>query len=490
MTRGLLTTALLATSIPTTALVAGDWNQWRGPDRNGVASVSPQLIEQLPAGGLVPLWSVGDIPSAWTGGWGSPVVQNGRAYLFVHSRGKKENLREPKREYPWVEPENRTDWTDEQFEEYEKHRRDEDEAIGKAVYSFQETLYCVDTRSGDTLWKSARDSVYTRFLQSGSPSVVDGKVFVLAAAYTVRSFDAHSGKPIWERRLPGEFRDEFRMASIAVIDGVAIVQAGRLFGIDARSGEVLWEGDAEHTEGSHSSPVSWRDGDDVLVIANASGGKTVCVDPRTGKERWSVDSQAGLSTPVVVGRRLVTFGNSRKKGLRCFDLSTGGAEHVWTYNRIADKGSSPVVVDGNVFVQGERRLACVDLETGEERWTTTLRLKSPQFTSLLAADDKVFYACEGLLAFEATAQAYRPLVDGKFGEDGLLATAKDHRRRLALDELEKQAGGRKKAAELWAKSIGGSGPLECASPAFFDGRLLLRTAKGLTCYDLRVRPRQ
>ena len=71
--------------------VWADWNQWRGDGRDGVAAVSPELIEQLPDEGLEPVWVSQPIQSARDGGWGSPVVAGGMVYLFAHIR---EQLRE------------------------------------------------------------------------------------------------------------------------------------------------------------------------------------------------------------------------------------------------------------------------------------------------------------------------------------------------------------------------------------------------------------
>ena len=41
---------LLAFSLtPIAALAGSDWNQWRGPDRNGVLPDSPPLVNAVPA---------------------------------------------------------------------------------------------------------------------------------------------------------------------------------------------------------------------------------------------------------------------------------------------------------------------------------------------------------------------------------------------------------------------------------------------------------
>ena len=62
---------------------AGDWAQWRGPRRNGLATESPPLMEAIPKGGLKKAWTSEDVPGDKAGGWGSVSVSGGRAYVFA-----------------------------------------------------------------------------------------------------------------------------------------------------------------------------------------------------------------------------------------------------------------------------------------------------------------------------------------------------------------------------------------------------------------------
>lgn len=463
--------------------VADDWNQWRGPDRDGVAAVSPPLREALPDGGLKPVWiTTKDMPQARNGGWSSPVVADGRVFLFSHSKIK---VAEPgPKKFPWLPPEKRVSMTDEEYQAYEVKRRDEDEARAKA-YQFKETIYCLDAADGKLLWTNQRDSVYTRFAQSSSPTVIDGRLYVLGAGRVARCVDAADGRNLWDRKLPGEFRDEYLQSSFAVADGVAVVLCGALFGLDAVTGEILWENNDDESRTLHSSPAVYDAGGRQLIIANIPGGETICVDPQDGRTLWSIESQAGHSSPLVVGDKLLTYGSSRKAGLRCFQLSPQGAEELWVCQRVADPGSSPVVVGGNVYVQGERRLACVDLETGDQQWMTNLDISNPRYTSLVAADGKVIYAFEGVLCFSADPEEYRQLMNARIDAGGLLAEEAAFRRQLNIDELEKTAEGQKEAEQLWRKTFNNAGPLPCASPAIVDGRLYVRLKNGVACYDLR-----
>jgi hypothetical protein len=267
---------------------------------------------------------------------------------------------------------------------------------------------------------------------------------------------------------------------------VVVAMTDHLFGLAAADGQILWEADPDETRGSHSSPVGWDSGVEPFILVNVSGGRTACVDPADGRVIWSVKTDGGQATPVVVGDRMLTYGRSRKSGLRCFALSPEGATELWAFQRVQDKGSSPVVVDGYVYVQGEKRLACVDLESGQAEWQATLNLASPQYTSLIAADGKVFYAYEGLTVFAATHSQFELLFQARFDGSGLMATEQALRAKLNLDEIETQPGGLEQSLRLMQKETGGQGPLRTSSPAIADGRLFVRTRDAVACYDLRV----
>jgi outer membrane protein assembly factor BamB len=466
---------------------AGDWAQWRGTNRNGVAVDSPKLLDALPKDGLKPVWISEEIGSGKNdGGWGSPVVvdfstatkSDLRVFLFTHKRIKLRDV--PKKKFPWLAPDKRVGMTAKEYEEYEVKRRSEDEFIGQS-FAFRETIHCLSAADGKSIWTNVEDSKYSRFPQSGSPTVVDGRLYILGAGRHVRCLNALTGDDIWNVRLPGEFRDEFWDSSFAVVDGVAVFLAGHLIAVELETGKVKWQGDPKKTRGTHSSPVVWKHDNQELVVVNVAGSETICVKPATGEELWRVKSEAGLATPVIQDDLLITYSNSRKKGMRCFRMKLDGAEEIWKYQGCQDKGSSPVIVDGHVFVQGEKRLACVDLQSGEEEWMTNLDLGRPQYTSLVAADSKVYYALEGVLCFAATDTEYKPLIEGKINKAGLLATEDAHRKLLKLDDLPQG-----KAEREYQNNVGRQGPVACASPAIANGRMFVRLKNAIACYDLRA----
>jgi outer membrane protein assembly factor BamB len=471
---------LLALLICSSCVSAADWPQWRGPNRDGAAPTSPALISALPAEGLKPVWTSEAISSGRDGSWSSPVVADGKVYLFVHKRSKTDaNAKLPKRKFPWLAPDKRGHLSKEEYAQYERDRRDEDEAVGK-FYGFKELIYCIDAATGKTLWTNEKDTVRTRFVQGGTVTIADGKAVFLGAPRTIRCVDAATGKSLWKTPLGGEFRDEFYSSSVAVADGVGLVQAGALAAFSLADGKVLWRGDATKTKGTHSSASVWTTGGKSYFIANVGKGETICLDPKSGNELWRLQTGAKLSTPIVRDNLLLTYGASRKGGVRCYQLSLEKPVEKWKYHGVADQGSSPVIVGDLVFAQGETRVACVSLTDGAEKWKTYIQAERPRYTSLFAADNKVFYTWQQVLCFNAT-DTFETLYAANRNEAGLLASEEAHEKLLGIGELDEA-----KAAKLWKSKIDKFRPLDCSTPAIVDGRLYLRTPQNITCYDLRA----
>ena len=464
---------------------ADDWNQWRGSARDGAAAASPKLINQLPPGGLRRAWVSEAIPAGGNGGWSSPVVVGDKVYVFAHYQTAKPNVQLGDPKYPGLDEKKQKELSKEELEAYEANRQQEERERRNASYDVTEAVYALDVATGKTLWKNERPSVFTGFFHSGTPAVIGKRIYVLAPGGVARCVSASDGKDVWETKLAGNFEEQQHSSSFAVAEGVAVILAGRLFGLDARTGKLAWEGDSDKTSGAHSSPAIWKTKDRQLIVVNVRGQDTICVDPRNGEELWRVQSEANLSTPVVTGNRMLTLGDSRKKGLRCFELSLKEAKHLWTYTGAADNGSSPVVVGGHAYVQGGTQLACVALKTGKAAWKVELDMENPQYTSLAAADGKVYYAYGAVLWFKAEPSDYELLAEGRIDETGLLATDDTFRGIIEQDPSRESKPTEAELDQLVRDRTNGRGPVECASPAIADGRLYVRLSGGVACYDLR-----
>jgi outer membrane protein assembly factor BamB len=478
----------LAVLFVTASTLLADWPQWRGPQRSGYVPAEG-VVTKLPAAGISALWKFDSFAGGDSGGWSSPVISGNRVFAYSHSKIKVPGAEEIESKFPWLPPEKRTGMTDAEYEQYEINRRDENERQAKA-FRFEERLVCLDLTSGDLVWDRKLDSKYTRFTQSGTPCVADGRVYVLGAERTARCYDAATGEVIWNSRIPGDFRDEFFASSFIVDGDVALIACGPLFALNTKDGSELWRGDEPLDYQSHSSPAVWHTPSGSVAIINSDGGITCAYQIADGKKLWELETGVGQSSPLVSGDLLLSYGSSRKNGLSCFRLNANvpskEPELAWRFQGAADSGSCPVVRDDAVFVQGEKRLAKVRLSDGEAVWQTTLNISSPKYTSLIAAGDQILYGWEGLLSVRADGELFEQIYDAKVDCEGRLIAADDLREKLKLNELAKQADGQAESEELWYRNTVQSGPLACTTPAFTDGRIVLRLNDAVVCFDLRL----
>lgn len=457
---------------------AEDWPQWRGPGRTGAVGEQVPLRGELPENGLLPVWMI-KIPGGSNGGWGSPVVADGRVLLTTHVREKKPDAVLPDVQFPPLSEQQKVTMAEAEQQAYEQKRQDEQRLRREQGFVGRETLLCVDAETGTEHWRSEVETQATRFPQSGTPAVENAHVYTLTADRVLRCLDLANGNERWSTSLPTleENDDEQTPSSVLVVDGLVVVFAGPLTAVDASTGELRWQN--PDLTNRQSSPAVWSNGGQDWLVANTADGKTHLVSSENGHSVWSIETGASRSSPVVVGDLLVTAGQSRKHGIRAWRLAKGNAEALWAYQRITDPGATPAVSSDWVYAVGDKRICCLDAKTGEPIFEARLDIAQPRYTSPIATGDHVLYTHEGLFLFAASAEP-EPVLGALIGEEGRIASEAWFRERLATDASDPKTG-----AAAWDAAVTRHGPLDCASPAFADGHLYLRLKQGLACYDLR-----
>lgn len=201
-------------------------------------------------------------------------------------------------------------------------------------------------------------------------------------------------QPLWTRSVGDGF------AGVAVADGTAylfhrvgnqeIVEA-----MNAKTGKVAWKSGSPT---SYSGAIASDDGPrcvpvvtDSAVIVFGAQGRLLCLDRKTGGERWSnpthqtfevLEGYFGVgSSPIVVGDNvLVNIGAARDDaGIVAFDLKTGKVR--WKATSDQASYSSPIVAT----VAGKRqaifvtRLDCVGVNpaNGHVNWSFPFGARGP-----------------------------------------------------------------------------------------------------------------
>jgi outer membrane protein assembly factor BamB len=307
-------------------------------------------------------------------------------------------------------------------------------------------VFCLDADTGKTRWRARLSAAGGSEAGSSTPCIAGGKLYVAGSGSRVFCRDADTGGPVWEVKLPRTTRQPIA-SSPAVAGNAVVVLADVLTGLDARTGDVLWT--QPRVTGHESSPARWHTNGRDYVICNTAR-ETHCVDPADGKIVWSVPG-GGKSTPVVAqeygGDFLVNMSDGRRTGLSAYRLIPQGPKELWS-REVTDRGASPVVFDGHVYsVAGGgsghgARLLCVHVDTGKVAWEEVIDFA--EVSSPVVADGKVFAVCgTSLWVLGATPERYSVLTRTEC--------------RVVL----------------------------CTSPAVADGRLYLRQATAIACYDLR-----
>lgn len=315
--------------------------------------------------------------------------------------------------------------------------------IGRVILTTRalatDTIVCVDMSDGRTVWKGQFPGAFSTHSSSSTPCIADGRCYVAGSNANVFCLDAQTGDLIWQSKSKANPKKTFA-SSFGVLDGVAVLLGGVLSGFDADTGKPLWT--RSEVKGEYASGAYWRTNGKTYLVCNGKK-QTSCFEPRTGKVLWSVPG-GGWSTPAVSEGHMVVFTYDKKIGVVAYKLGAAEPTEVWRVP-FRDRGASPVIHDGHVYVIGGRvkaRAMCVHLASGKVVWEQKLR--SAELASPVLADGKIIFTARTWLhMIRATPEAYTPL-----GKANLRITS-------------------------------------CTSPAFADGKVCLRLRDCVACYDLR-----
>jgi outer membrane protein assembly factor BamB len=355
------------------------------------------------------------------------------------------------------------------------------------------------------LWKQPIGGGYASFAIAG------GRAFTIEQRRrqeAVTAYDVETGRELWAADYPADFNDsiggEGRRATPAYSEGrvYSLGAMGDLLCLDAASGKVIWkvniltDNAAELLRyGMAASPLVA--GDKVIVQAGGSKGRSVAAyDKRTGKAVWrALDDPAAYSSPMLValaGReQLLVETDHRAAGLQLEDGAL-----LWTTPWIVKQGNrnnaQPVLLDANRFLLSagygtgceavEVSRAGAGFET-KPLWHNT-RMKN-KFTSSLFWQGYIYGLDEDTLACLDAQTGERKWRDGRYGYgqvvvvDGCLIVLGGEGQ-LALvkaspDRYEELAHFQAIEGKTWNH------------PALYDGKILVRNAVQMACFDLRLR---
>lgn len=266
-----------------------------------------------------------------------------------------------------------------------------------------------DAATGKQIWERqfsalGRTMTYETMCNATPTMASDGtRVFAFYSSNDLICLDL-DGRLQWFRGLGSEFpnaSNSLGMSSSPIVIGsTVIVQVesdAEAFaaGIDAESGETQWKIDRPKAA-NWTSPSVLPAGPDrpALALLQSSKGLTA-VDPENGTVVWDFDKGASTIPSATVYNGAVVIPS---KGLTAIRPGAGTFEEVWNASDLSPATSSPVVIGDMAFVLNSSGvLSAGDTKTGQRAWQ--LRLRGKFSSTPLAAAGHLFAFNEAGVAF-------------------------------------------------------------------------------------------
>lgn len=352
----------------------------------------------------------------------------------------------------------------------------------------EEAVVCYDVETGAEVWEHRYQAHFQEAMGGpgprSTPTIYDDSVYTLGARGDLHRLDLLSGKLRWHVNVLKEFglpNATWGMAgSPLIVAGKVVVNPGcpegagnGLAAFAMGTGEPVWTGggltafiagSASISEAgnmaSYASPMlATIHG--VQMILNFDGIGLHAIDPAGGKRLWFWEfenSQANVAQPIVFEDGRVLISASYGKGAAMIQTVFHPEDSTWDVSDAWDgknmnlrcKFSSPVAHEGNIYGLDEGIMVCLDGQTGERHWKggrTGLRGR---------------YGHGQLLMVNG-----RILVLTERGQLVLIDPSPEELRELGFVEAL-------------------SGNKTWNVPAFARGKLLIRNAHEMACYDMRA----
>jgi len=318
--------------------------QWRGPERDGIYPETG-LLQSWPDGGPPLLWSVDGIGKGY-----SSAVSDGKT---IYVTGMNENT---------------------------------------------DVLFAIDN-TGKIIWQKEFGPSWTGSFPETrcTPTVVDGRVYVISGKGNMACFDANDGSTTWSFDAYSKFEGvcgDWGVCESLLISGDRIFYSpgGKkttMVAIDKNNGETIWMSESLDDMSAYVSPRMIRYGNRDIVV-NVMNDNLIGVDAENGTILWKYNYGAlfpeeGLKvwpgaphtntiTPLFKDGRLYITGGYNHVGAM-FSLSDDASSIslAWTDTTLDCHHGGVVLVDGNIygsnwFDNSRGNWCCIGWENGKPHW--------------------------------------------------------------------------------------------------------------------------
>ena len=310
----------------------GEWNQFRGPNRD---NLSPET-------GLLSSWPDSGPPQAWStrgigDGYSSVSISNGRVYTMGN--------------------------------------------VGR-----EEKVICLDLASGREVWSVTNGQAFRQNQGDGprgTPAVVDGKVYSLGGNGDLSCLDAQTGQSQWRKNILSEFGGSnigWGISESVLIDGENLVctPGGRqatIVALNRNTGRVNWTAAVPTSpKAAYSSPIVVDVGG-VRQYVNFTHAGVVGVRASDGRVMWgqreSANGTANCSTPIFHDGNIFTASGYGTGGAMFRLQSRGGqtsSQLAYETKDMKNHHGGMVALDGFLYGSNDGVLTCIELKSNRVAW--------------------------------------------------------------------------------------------------------------------------
>jgi outer membrane protein assembly factor BamB len=323
--------AVQAAPAPSAPSAPPYWTDFRGPNRDGLYDQTP-ILTAWPKPGLTRLWKqpVG-------GGYASFVIAEGRAFTIEQRRNR-------------------------------------------------EVVAAYDVNTGREIWTDSWAADFRESMGGDGPRATptwhEGRLYAQGAEGELRCLDAATGKVVWSKNIladNGASNLTWGMsASPLIVDEKVIVQPGgpggkSVVAYHKLTGAVVWK--TLDDKQAYTSPMLVTLGGRRQIIT-VTAVRAVGLAPEDGAPLWEypwvTEYDVNASQPIVTGPSRVFISTGYGHGAALIELQPAGkaftARAVWQNTRMKNKFNPSVLYQGHVYGLDEGILACLDVETGQQKW--------------------------------------------------------------------------------------------------------------------------
>lgn len=253
----------------------------------------------------------------------------------------------------------------------------------------REAVTAYDVTTGRELWAHTYPAAFSESMGGDGPRATptwhDGRVYSLGGEGEFCCLDAATGKLLWRKNVLGEARAKnlyFALStSPLIVDDKVVVLSGdpdggsgkTVLAYDSRAGQAAWS--ALNEKLAYASPMLVTlAGERQLLIA--AGRRVVGLKPDGAGPLWEfpwlVQYDNAIAQPVLVSSNRFLLSAGYGGGCALVEVARDGdkfsARQIWKNQNLKNKFNSSVFHDGFIYGLDEGILACLDAATGARRW--------------------------------------------------------------------------------------------------------------------------